>query len=155
MAGEFGVPLGTVSYHTRLLRDLGWIELVRTEPRRGALEHFYRVVVRPFVDDEQWKRLPTGVRRRLAALTVDQILQAAAGAASAGGFDRPGVHVDRMQLELDEQGWAELSDALTGVLDQAARIQEASNARRSPDRSATPERSVLAMLHFASPWGDF
>jgi hypothetical protein len=155
MAGELGVPLGTLSYHTRLLRDLGWIELVRTAQRRGALEHFYRVVVRPFLDDEQWERLPAGVRRRLAALTVGQILRAAASAASEGGFDRPGVHVDRVQLELDEQGWRELSDVLTGVLEDAARIQRASNARRSADEPRKPERSELAILHFAGPWGGF
>jgi hypothetical protein len=36
-----GEPLGNVSYHVRILRELDCIELVRTEPRRGALEHFY------------------------------------------------------------------------------------------------------------------
>src|SRR5918999_5780507 len=70
MAAELGVPLGTLSYHTRLLRDLGWIELVRTEPRRGAVEHFYRAVVRPFIDDAQWRQLPVSVRRHLSASTV-------------------------------------------------------------------------------------
>jgi hypothetical protein len=155
MAAEFGVPLGTLSYHTRLLRDLGWIELVRTVPRRGAVEHFYRASVRPFLDDEQWERLPAGVRRRLAALTVDQILRAAASAAGSGGFDRPGVHIDRVQLELDEQGWRELSEALTAVLAQAARIQEASNARRSAGDAPIPQRSELASLHFAGEGGGF
>lgn len=35
-------PLGVVSYHVRMLRDYGLAEEVRTEPRRGALQHFYR-----------------------------------------------------------------------------------------------------------------
>lgn len=36
-------PLGNVSYHMKvLLKDCGAIELVRTEPRRGAVEHFYQ-----------------------------------------------------------------------------------------------------------------
>ncbi|MBJ7469649.1 MAG: helix-turn-helix transcriptional regulator [Solirubrobacteraceae bacterium] len=39
---ELGDPLGNVSYHVRALLDAGLIELVRTEPRRGAIEHFYR-----------------------------------------------------------------------------------------------------------------
>ncbi len=34
--------LGNVSYHVRALVNAGLIELVRTEPRRGALAHFYR-----------------------------------------------------------------------------------------------------------------
>jgi DNA-binding transcriptional ArsR family regulator len=34
--------LGTVSYHVRELRKSALIEETRIEPRRGALEHFYR-----------------------------------------------------------------------------------------------------------------
>jgi predicted transcriptional regulator len=30
-----------VSYHVRQLENAGLIELVATEPRRGALEHYY------------------------------------------------------------------------------------------------------------------
>lgn len=41
-----GEPLGNVSYHVRVLHDSGVLELVRTEPRRGAVEHFYRLVKR-------------------------------------------------------------------------------------------------------------
>jgi hypothetical protein len=36
-------PLGNVSYHVKTLRDDGCVELIKTEPRRGAVEHFYRV----------------------------------------------------------------------------------------------------------------
>src|SRR3954449_4970232 len=103
IAGALDVPLGTLSYHTRLLRDAGWIELVREVPRRGAVEHFYRAVVRPEVDDAQWERLPLGVRRRLASMTIGQVLQAAADAVAAGGLDRANAHVARVTLELDDE----------------------------------------------------
>ena len=148
IAEELGVPLGTLSYHTRLLRDYGWIELVREVPRGGAVEHFYRAIVRPFVDDAQWERLPIGLRRRLAAMTVGQVLQAAASAAAAGGFDRAGAHVDRVPLELDEQGWTELSDALTGMLEEAGRIQERSNERRTSREPGAVRASSLDILHY-------
>jgi DNA-binding transcriptional ArsR family regulator len=39
-------PLGTVSYHVQTLLRLGCIELLETIPRRGAIEHRYRAVVR-------------------------------------------------------------------------------------------------------------
>ena len=43
MADAFGdVSLQLVSYHVRILRDAGLLTLAGTEPRRGALEHFYR-----------------------------------------------------------------------------------------------------------------
>lgn len=42
-AEKLGVPLGVASYHVRMLRDRELIEHVRSEPRRGALQHFYRL----------------------------------------------------------------------------------------------------------------
>lgn len=43
---------GNVSYHVNVLRECEVLELVRTEPRRGALEHYYRPVpaIRAFID---------------------------------------------------------------------------------------------------------
>lgn len=43
LSKEFGEPLGNVSYHVAALAKKGLIELVKTEPRRGALEHFYGI----------------------------------------------------------------------------------------------------------------
>jgi DNA-binding transcriptional ArsR family regulator len=153
IASELGVPLGTLSYHTRLLRDAGWIELVREVPRRGAVEHFYRAVVRPWIDDAQWEKLPLGVRRRLASMTVGQVLRAASGAAAAGGFDESAAHVDRLPLELDDEGWSELSEVLAGTLDAATQIQERSNERRAGREPDAVRPSELAILHYARDEG--
>jgi len=46
LSDELGEPLGNVSYHVRQLAGLGLVRLVRTTPRRGALEHHYRAVGR-------------------------------------------------------------------------------------------------------------
>jgi DNA-binding transcriptional ArsR family regulator len=42
IAKQLDRRLGNVSYHVNVLRDCEVIELVRTQPRRGALEHFFR-----------------------------------------------------------------------------------------------------------------
>lgn len=39
---ELGKSLGAVSTYFNILADTGAIELVRSEPRRGAIEHYYR-----------------------------------------------------------------------------------------------------------------
>src|SRR5690349_24814825 len=56
LAVELDAPLGVVSYHVRMLRDYDCIELVRTEPVRGALQHFYTATARPSLDADQWKQ---------------------------------------------------------------------------------------------------
>ena len=43
IADDIGENLGNVSYHTRILAAAGVLELERTEPRRGALAHYYVV----------------------------------------------------------------------------------------------------------------
>lgn len=41
LAGEMGESVQLVSYHVRILRDRKLLKLSHTQPRRGAIEHFY------------------------------------------------------------------------------------------------------------------
>lgn len=50
IARDLEVPVGTVAYHMRELRDLGAVELTRTRPVRGSTEHFYRTTGKVRVD---------------------------------------------------------------------------------------------------------
>jgi DNA-binding transcriptional ArsR family regulator len=42
LAKELEAPLGNVSYHVRQLEKAKVLKLVKTLPRRGAVEHFYK-----------------------------------------------------------------------------------------------------------------
>jgi hypothetical protein len=48
MATVAGAPLQNVCYHVRGLVDLGLIECVREEPRRGSTEHYYVAATTPW-----------------------------------------------------------------------------------------------------------
>ena len=150
MSRALDQTLATVSHHTRVLRDLGYIELSRTEPRRGALEHYYRATAAPFLDDEHWELLPVPARRRVAAQLFRQVFRDGAAAGESGGFDAASAHIARLTLDLDARGWRDLSRAVLTLLRRAQAIQERSDARRDGDR-AEPEESrpsELAILHF-------
>ena len=43
LATAIGLPLGQMSYHVRGLDSKGMVELLHTEPRRGAIEHYYGI----------------------------------------------------------------------------------------------------------------
>src|SRR5215203_4374442 len=62
LASRLGKPLNLVSYHTKVLVELGCIALARTQRRRGAIEHFYRAVALPLLEDDAWEQLPLGLR---------------------------------------------------------------------------------------------
>jgi DNA-binding transcriptional ArsR family regulator len=153
LARELDQPLATVSHHTRVLRDLRCIELVRTVPRRGAVEHFYRAVALPLLSDEQWAQLPVVMRRGLTGQLFRRVFAEASEAGAEGGFDPPGAAITRVLLALDERGWDELSQALARVLEEAQAIQERSDDRAGAPAGADGEvrSSELAILHFALP----
>jgi DNA-binding transcriptional ArsR family regulator len=143
LAEELDEPLGNVSYHMRFLADLNMVKLVRTEPRRGAVEHYYEALEPPLISDDDWAQLPAALRRSLSDSTLSQIARDLKGAAKEGGFDRKNIHVSRVALTLDEQAWDELSDMLSDVLDRARRLQEQSNKRSKRDGAAIPTALVL------------
>ena len=91
LARELDLPLGRVSYHIRLLSDLGAIELVRTEPRRGALEHFYQAVTTVWFSEGDWTKLPRSARRGILGQNLQQIFGNVTAAADGGGFDNSGA----------------------------------------------------------------
>src|SRR3954447_9506977 len=147
LAVELGAPLGVVSYHVRMLRDYECVELLRTEPRRGALQHFYRATARPHLDEQQWRTLPPGLRRELAGETLMQVIDDLGEAADAGMLDDPEPMVTRTPLQLDERGWRKLNRLLARTHEQALAIASESSARRTDER-ATGFATELAVLHF-------
>src|SRR5207253_3200916 len=85
IATELSAPLTHVSYHVRQLASLGLIKLVRTTPRRGAVEHHYTAQIRPKITDDAWGRTPEIVKKNLVTGWVEQVgAHVAAGAAGAG-----------------------------------------------------------------------
>lgn len=150
LANELSEPLGNVSYHVRILRELECVELVRTEQRRGALEHYYRPTAQPWLDDDQWARLPAAFRRKTLGRTVGELFADASQWSSRGGFDHPEAHVSRVLLEVDEQGWSEIGALLSQTLDGVSRIQADSASRQAGRGTDTSPvvRTELGMLHF-------
>ena len=144
---ELGAPLGVVSYHVRMLRDYDCVELVRTEPRRGALQHFYKATARPNLDEGQWRTLPSGLRRELAGETIQELVADLGAAADAGKLEDPEVVVTRTPLELDERGFKKLNKLLAKTHEQALAIAAESSPRRN-DGADEVFPTELAILHF-------
>ena len=144
LARELGLPLGRVSYHIRLLNDLGAIELVGTEPRRGALEHFYRAVTTVWFNEADWSKLPRSARRGILGQNLQHIFASVTKAADGGGFDNPSSAVLRAPLELDDEGLEELAALLRETIERARDINTRAVKRRSSPTTATE----LTILHF-------
>jgi hypothetical protein len=142
VAQRVGEPLNLVGYHTGVLLRHGFVELVGTERRHGALTRFYRSAVGPVIEDAQWKALPAPVRRALVLGTLGLITGEARRAALDGGFDHPEAHLTRSPLELDQQGLLDVARHLCDVNDELGRIT-ARSRRRAGDGGRTYEIVAL------------
>jgi DNA-binding transcriptional ArsR family regulator len=145
---ELKEPLGVVAYHVRILEELECIELVRTEPRRGALEHYYRALRRPWLDDEQVKHIPASLRRSLAGSVFAQLTDDVAAAGRGEGLDRDNHWMARTPLVLDETAWEELGQMLQTVLDRALELQAESIGRLLKEQDPESISAVLAQMLF-------
>lgn len=152
IAAELGVPLGTVGHHVKQLEALECIELVKTEPRRGATEHFYRGVVRSVLDDDQWAMLNPDSKMALTIEWLKMFNKAVKDALVARTFDsRSNRHLSRTPVTVDEQGWQELMDLLQRTADEAQKIELRSAEReRLGDDAGRPLRATVALFGFES-----
>lgn len=144
-----GEPLGRVSHHVRVLVRLGAIELARTEPRRGAVEHYYRALMRPWFDDEAWRSLPLSIRRSLFGQPLERLMRDIPAAARATGFDHPRAHVSYSHLDLDAEGMDAVADLLGETLDRVQAIAAAAKERLGDEPA--PVRTELGVVHFERP----
>ena len=151
LAQELDEPLGNVSYHVKTLLEYDCVELVKTEPRRGAVEHFYRATERAFFSDADWAKIPASARKGIEGVILESIGQDATAALTEGTIDaRTDSHISRTPLNLDEQGWTELAKLLGDTLESAMKIGEES-ASRLADENADGIPTSLSLLHFELP----
>lgn len=151
LAQELEEPLGNVSYHVKTLLEYDCVELVKTEPRRGAVEHFYRATERAFFSDADWAKIPASARKGIDGVILEAIGQDATAAMLEGTIDsRTDTHISRTPLVLDDAGWKQLSKVLSDTLEQAMKISEESASRLADDK-ADGIPANLSLLHFEVP----
>jgi DNA-binding transcriptional ArsR family regulator len=157
LATELGEPLGSVAYHVRILLDLETIELVRETPRRGAIEHHYRALVRPWFRPGDWGQLPVSARNAVAGGVLEQVWADVSTSLESDVFEiRTDRHLSRTPLVLDEQGWTEAMTLLDDTLERLVELQAEAAGRMAADgagESITAE-AVLIGFETASPAAD-
>jgi DNA-binding transcriptional ArsR family regulator len=151
ISNEIGVPLSHVSYHVRVLDELGMIEIVEEEPVRGAVKHYYRAVQRPYLDTAEFEELSPHVRTSMAVYAFETLIKEAANAMAQGTFDaRPELHHSRTPLLLDEEGMRKVAAIQNEALEAILEEQSASAERRSASgEEGLP--AVAAMFSFETP----
>lgn len=141
LAELLGEPLGKVSYHVRTLASLGLIELVDRQPRRGAVEHFYRLAKRWIIEADTWSELPSSVKRAVSRSITERICTELRQADASNAFDEPNAYLTRTPVVLDARAQRELTTRIDELLQRATQLERETLERRA-GRGADDEGST-------------
>jgi len=130
LAQAMGIQLGHAAYHVKVLRKCGVVELVKTEPRRGATEHFYRAVPRSFLGHQDLREVPQLVRPAVSGVQLSTFVDRAARAIDAGTLDaRAGTTFHWTTLWLDDLGWNKARQILAKAQADLEKVHSLSQRR--------------------------
>jgi DNA-binding transcriptional ArsR family regulator len=143
--------LSNVSYHVRVLQELGLIELISEESVRGAVAHYYRAVERPLASAAEWEQLPREVKAAFSAHSWDVLLKCVTTAIERGTFDsREDRHLTRTPVLLDSEGFARISTLMDELL-EAIFTEQAAATDRMTRSGEKPIHAVAGTAFFQMP----
>lgn len=118
-------PVATVSFHMTELRKDGAIELVKTEQRRGAIEHYYKATMPPEIDADEWKAMAKPSRRKIAALILQAVVAEGLASLRHGKLENDDdMYLVWMPMRLDEKGRDKVTDLQAETLERLTAINE-------------------------------
>ena len=147
VAEELGEPRDLIAHHVRELERAGLIEAVEAEDGEEGDEVLYQTNMRVMYTD-QWSRLSLEEREKVSIQIGLLIKTEVERSFQAGLFDR---RVDRALMrapgQVDEQGWRELSELHTAMINEILEIQGRSAVRlERSGGEAINARSILALF---------
>jgi DNA-binding transcriptional ArsR family regulator len=155
IAQQIGKDVGHVGYHVRKLQQLDLIELVDERPVRGAVEHFYRAIERPFVSEEEFVKQSISEREVFTRYVLQCHVTDIARAMDEHTFDaRSNRWLARTPLVVDEAGFAELSSLHEEMVSRTLEIQAKSAERMTGEGSDEKGISTMSTnMFFETPEG--
>ena len=151
IAQEIGKDVGHVGYHVRKLLQLGLIELVDERPVRGAVEHFYRAMERAMVNEEEFAALSIPEREGFNRYGMQLLVADVARSMDQEVFAVRTNHIiARTPLVVDEEGFQEISELQTELLERTLEVQ-ARSAERLTQSDDEGISTISATLLFEVP----
>jgi DNA-binding transcriptional ArsR family regulator len=156
LSDELNEGLSQISYHVKVLKDFKLIELTHTEPRRGAVEHYYIAVQRVFIPGGMAKQIPKSGRRVMFGDVMKEIDKDIGSSLKSGRFDaRDDYHVSWTPADLDDQGCKDAEELADSFVEDFLKIEAASAKRRAESEDGGEHiPTSAAVLVFGSERGE-
>jgi len=150
-----GEGLSHVSYHVRILRDDcdEMLELVGTEPRRGATEHYYRASAKTLIPAKAWRGLKRDLRAVIGAGMASDLFNDLSEAVDAGKARRRENYISRTPLILDAEGQRKVKAIAERADEEVAREHRAARGRMERAHGEDDVTAhIFGVLSFEAAW---
>jgi DNA-binding transcriptional ArsR family regulator len=145
-----GVELSNVSYHFRTLLELDCIEPVETKQVRGSIKTTYKSKVRLMFDDMVWSSLGSNEKESLSGKAVGTLISRTLDSFEANTFDaKDNRHMSVSTVQVDWEGWDEITEMLTATMHRVSEIQAESATRTGESDVRFP--ATVGLMGFESP----
>jgi len=132
LSEELDEGLSQVSYHVKVLHEYEPIELARTEPVRGATQHFYRALHRAYIPPSPVRHIPKPGRAIIVGDILGEIDKDVAASLQSGRFfSREDNHAGWTPADLDAIGCGKANELADEFV---ARFLEIAASQRHGER---------------------
>jgi DNA-binding transcriptional ArsR family regulator len=129
VAEKFAMSSAEAGRHLEALLDAGFAKVVGEALHQGRTEPRYRAAIRVLWTDDELAKFSDAEQLRLLSWIVRMVNADLDEAMKAGTFAREDSHAIRLVLQVDEQGWRELSRIHTDAFEAVLSVQEACKER--------------------------
>jgi len=151
-ARDANIKLGTASYHFKVLKEKGLLELVELVQVRGATKHMYRANEAAFIDDRQWGDLAQVLRPGVIGATLDNFSARFAQAGETGTlFEREDVCAYWAPRSFDETAWEEHVKVTRWWIEESERLEQETVQRQADCKRSRSFKATVAIFAFPSP----
>lgn len=151
-ARDVGIPLNVASYHFRVLRQHGYLEIVEEVKVRGSTKHLHVATKRAFLSDADWGALEESLRPGVAGQALQDFNVRVAQAMETGTFyGREDVRLYWIPVDFDEVSWPEFVKLMAWACQEVDGLNDDTVKRRSKGESHGSFPATFAIAGFPSP----
>jgi DNA-binding transcriptional ArsR family regulator len=123
LAERLEVPLPRISYHVRLLADVGLLRIVSRTPRRGALETHYRAIATLEVSDDAFAESGSEALVLWAKSNVGLFIDDICHAIEEGAAEDEDCFTLRAHFVVDDAGRKRVTEEVRAFVDRLAALE--------------------------------
>ncbi|HKF82060.1 MAG TPA: helix-turn-helix domain-containing protein [Solirubrobacterales bacterium] len=157
-SAETGIPYSTATYHFRVLRRAGFLELVEeTSVKDAAKRKLYRATRNGFISDADWADVEDKLRPGVAGAILQDFNGRTSEAIETGKmFTREDATLYWIPRLLDAKAYEELMQGVRWIIDFQNQLQEETIQRRANGESKDKDciTGTFAVAAYPSPTPD-